>query len=235
MPPEHKVSSELNSAIEKELSKISQNFGGSAPETAVFDCKTSLFSYLTELLEINQQINLTAIRDYEEGVRAHIFDSIQLAHISGLGAVLDWGSGGGFPGVPLFLCRAYFQKEKARNIVAVLDSKKKKVSAAQEVFARIGFSSPPEFIWGRGEEVIKSRSFDSIVMRAVVPVGKTIPWLDHRVKSWYIFASSEQRAEWGSVSKRLENKGFSLSGEHTYALPGHHSKRFIVKLTSQNP
>ncbi len=69
--------------------------------------------YLALLLETNRTINLTAIRDPEDAWTRHLLDSLTLVPIlddaaPGAGTparVIDVGSGGGLPGLPLAICR----------------------------------------------------------------------------------------------------------------------------------
>ncbi|MEC7582919.1 MAG: RsmG family class I SAM-dependent methyltransferase [Planctomycetota bacterium] len=60
----------------------------------------SLLAYLDAMLEVNQQVNLTAIRDREQALVLHVLDGLA-AGLHGLRPqhVLDLGSGNGFPGV----------------------------------------------------------------------------------------------------------------------------------------
>ena len=61
-----------------------------------------VLTYLHLLLRWNQKINLTAIRDPEECVTRHFGESLLLArHMKLQGALLDIGSGAGFPGLAL--------------------------------------------------------------------------------------------------------------------------------------
>lgn len=68
-----------------------------------------LAHYLTLLLEANERFNLTAIREPEAAWRRHIIDSLTV--LPGLeqfvdgAAVIDVGSGGGLPGIPLAIAR----------------------------------------------------------------------------------------------------------------------------------
>lgn len=65
--------------------------------------------YLALLFDANKALNLTAIRDPAEAWRRHILDSLTLlAPLSDLAAgarVIDVGSGGGLPGIPLAIAR----------------------------------------------------------------------------------------------------------------------------------
>jgi 16S rRNA (guanine527-N7)-methyltransferase len=63
-----------------------------------------LATYLDLLLETNKQFNLTAIRSPEEAWTKHILDSLSLIpplSIESVDHVVDVGSGGGLPGIPL--------------------------------------------------------------------------------------------------------------------------------------
>ena len=66
--------------------------------------RTALADHLRLLLAWNTAINLTAIRDPTEAVRRHVLDSLTAVPIlreRGIDALVDLGSGGGFPGLPL--------------------------------------------------------------------------------------------------------------------------------------
>jgi len=65
-------------------------------------------SYLAHLITWNKTINLTAITDHEEIIIKHFVDSLAALVATSFpqnGAVLDVGSGGGFPGIPLKILR----------------------------------------------------------------------------------------------------------------------------------
>ena len=63
-----------------------------------------LLRYMELVLERNQHVNLTAITDRDEFIRKHYIDSLAAAALPEFQAaetVIDLGTGGGFPGVPL--------------------------------------------------------------------------------------------------------------------------------------
>ena len=73
------------------------------PET-----ETQLRALIDEVLRVNQQLNLTSIRDPEEAWTKHIIDSLQgldTGLFEGIKSVIDVGSGAGFPGLPLAIAR----------------------------------------------------------------------------------------------------------------------------------
>ncbi len=70
------------------------------------DVRTRLIDHVRLLLAWNEAINLTAIRSPEAALREHVLDSLAAVPVlrgRALDALLDLGSGGGFPGIPLAL------------------------------------------------------------------------------------------------------------------------------------
>lgn len=78
----------------------------------------------------NSRVNLTSIRDDREMVRRHFLESIQASPLlQEDGPILDFGSGNGFPGVPLKLLRP--------GKLKVLDASRKKCSFLKELFRQL--------------------------------------------------------------------------------------------------
>src|SRR6202021_1640898 len=114
--------------------------------------------YLALLVKWNGRINLTAIRD-EEGVLArHFVESIACAKAlpADIGTLLDFGSGGGFPGVPIALCRPEIA-------VTLAESQGKKAAFLQEAVRVLDL--PATVHAGRAESL--SGQFDCVTLRAV--------------------------------------------------------------------
>lgn len=85
---------------------------------------STLLNHLDWLLEANQSLNLTALSDAEEALRLHVVDSLTAVpelEQAPAGKLVDIGTGGGFPGVPLSVATG-------RQAV-LLDSVKKKADA----------------------------------------------------------------------------------------------------------
>ena len=83
--------------------------------------------YMDEILELNQHINLTAITDRTEFIRKHYADSLLCAgypEFRSAQSVIDVGTGGGFPGVPLAI--VFPEKE-----FVLIDSLNKRIRAEE--------------------------------------------------------------------------------------------------------
>jgi 16S rRNA (guanine527-N7)-methyltransferase len=119
-----------------------------------------LFLYLDLLLKWNVRTNLTAIRNPEEIVRRHFGESLFAArHLPPeTQTLLDFGSGAGFPGLPM----ALFRPDIA---VTLAESQNKKATFLREVVRALNV---PTEVWpNRVEAMPKSRQFDTVTLRAV--------------------------------------------------------------------
>ncbi len=78
--------------------------------------------FASELIDSNKKVNLTAITDAEEIAEKHILDSlIPSKYIPANASVIDLGTGGGFPGIPLKI----FMPSLSFSLV---DSSRKKIN-----------------------------------------------------------------------------------------------------------
>ena len=119
-----------------------------------------LSTYLDLLLKWNSRTNLTAIREPEEIVRRHFGESLFAArHVDpGMRTLLDFGSGAGFPGIPIALLR---------NDIAVTlaESQGKKASFLREATRTLGLTCQ---VWSaRVEAMPDTARFDTVTLRAV--------------------------------------------------------------------
>lgn len=121
-----------------------------------------LTRYGRELARVNAVTNLTAIRDEAEVARLHFLDCAALLKVEDFRGkcVIDVGSGGGFPGVPLRI----LQPDIA---LTTIDSVRKKVDFVENTCRALGLSDV-NCLWGRVEELPQLRErFDIAVSRAV--------------------------------------------------------------------
>ncbi|HEV2352659.1 MAG TPA: 16S rRNA (guanine(527)-N(7))-methyltransferase RsmG [Puia sp.] len=120
--------------------------------------------------EWNAKINVISRRDIDGLYEKHVLHSLAIAaafdFLPGM-EVIDIGTGGGFPGIPL----AIFFPQTSFHLV---DSIGKKIKVVDAVAAALGLTNVTTR-HGRAEE-IKGRKFDVAVSRAVAPLGELWSW-----------------------------------------------------------
>ena len=120
-----------------------------------------LLYYLQQLLFWNKAYNLTAIKDDQQALIKHIFDSLSIVPFLPAGDLLDIGTGAGLPAVIVAIC----QPQRA---VTALDSNQKKIRFIKQVASELGLKNLTP-VASRIEahagsyQVITSRAFASLV------------------------------------------------------------------------
>ena len=188
-----------------------------------------LEAYLELLLRKNEEVNLTALRDVELGFWKHIVDSLTLLQMDPLGPVVDWGSGGGLPGIPLALAR---RARGDHTPVHFLDSVGKKIRAVEEFGQALNLKHSLYFN-GRGEELIKAHQLngvETIVMRAVAPAERAVHWLNRSIPRWVHLLGPQQLEQWRAVEKKARSKGFQFGKLTSFDLPHQHGQRILLEL-----
>ena len=93
-----------------------------------------LLAFRDLLLKWNKTYNLTALRDPDQAISHHLLDSLAILPHVGSGPLLDVGSGGGLPGIPLAIARPELA-------VAMVDTVQKKASFLQQASIELGLKN----------------------------------------------------------------------------------------------
>ena len=126
-----------------------------------------LSNYVALILRWNARTNLTAVRDEEGILSRHIVESIACAQAlpAGIATLLDFGSGAGFPGLPIAICRPEIA-------VTLAESQGKKAAFLQEAARVLECSTwnnpvqnPIRVHSGRAETL--TTQYDCVTLRAV--------------------------------------------------------------------
>lgn len=138
------------------------------------DVQIAQFSQLYELYSFwNAQINVISRKDIDELYERHILHSLGIAKFCSFKAgesVLDVGTGGGFPGIPL----AILFPETQFHLV---DSIGKKIKVVTEVAAALGLKNV-KATHARAEQITDKYNF--IVSRAVTRLADFYPWIKNK-------------------------------------------------------
>ncbi|MBK0382412.1 16S rRNA (guanine(527)-N(7))-methyltransferase RsmG [Pedobacter sp. SD-b] len=123
----------------------------------------------------NSQINVISRKDIDLLYERHILHSLGIAEVCGFlpnQSVLDVGTGGGFPGIPLAILFPETQ-------FLLVDSIGKKIKVVNEVSSAIGLKNL-KAVHSRAEQI--NEKFDFIVSRAVTQLKDFYPWIKGKFK-----------------------------------------------------
>jgi 16S rRNA (guanine527-N7)-methyltransferase len=185
-----------------------------------------LYAFASELKKWSRKINLTAIRGDEEIALKHFLDSLALLRVVGLtGDLLDIGSGGGFPAIPLKITRRELQ-------VVSVDAVEKKIFFQRHVARILGLHGF-EALHARAEELAARRAgfFDWVVSRAFTDIPTfvriALPLLKEQGKIIAMKGRSG-REEAAAATASLRGMGGEVREIIEFHLPGSRDARSLI-------
>jgi 16S rRNA (guanine527-N7)-methyltransferase len=196
-----------------------------------------LFTYLQKLLDANQTTNLTAITDYSQALIKHLFDSLLiLKHDVFLKArrILDVGSGGGLPSIPLAICCPEKQ-------FISLEATKKKVNFQSQICQDL--TIPNHFAcWGRSEEYAHDQrhreTYDLVIARALATANTlaelTLPFLalsGHAI----FYKAKDYQNELQTAESAITILGCRILDRVSITLPGQYGERNLIIIKKVKP
>ena len=138
------------------------------------DCLARVGDYLARLLAMNERMNLTSITDASSAWERHALDALSLvphlADVPAGGRLVDIGSGGGIPGIPLAIARPDLH-------VALIESTQKKAWFLSNVSQALGLTHVRVHA-DRAEKLATgplARQFDVVTARAVARLAALVP------------------------------------------------------------
>jgi 16S rRNA (guanine527-N7)-methyltransferase len=169
-----------------------------------------LEKYCQLLWQHNEVLNLTRHTTYDLFVTRDLVDALQLsAQLRPDEDILDIGSGGGVPGIPLAILRPDLR-------VSLAESVGKKAKALEEVVAELRL--PVTVFAERAERLLDDLRFDAGVTRAVGSISKLTQWF---------------RGNWISLGRLLAIKGPKWVEEQAEAQAAGLLKNLQVKVAHQ--
>jgi 16S rRNA (guanine527-N7)-methyltransferase len=134
------------------------------------------FSDLRALYELwNNQINVISRKDVDNFYERHVLHSLGIAKVYAFQpgtSVLDVGTGGGFPGIPLAILFP-------ETTFVLVDSIGKKIKVVNEVASALGLTNVQAHHL-RAEQV--KGTFDFVISRAVTAMPVFIEWVKNKIK-----------------------------------------------------
>lgn len=196
--------------------------------------------YCDKILEWNEKINLTAIKDREMFRVKHIEDSlscIQLPEYDNAKRVADLGTGGGFPGIPL----AIASPEKK---FVLIDSLRKRLKIIDELCEELDIKNVMT-VHARAEELGNDKEhrekYDVCVSRAVARLNVLVEWGLPLVKlngAMIAFKGLKAEEEVEEAKKAIKILGGRLGRIYKYSLESEEAQSHslvIIKKENNTP
>ncbi len=166
------------------------------------------FSLLGEIYKtLNSRVNVVSRKDIDNIYSRHILHSVFIQSFFDFKAgseILDLGTGGGFPGIPLAILYP-------ETTFMLIDGTRKKIGIVKEVAEELGLKNV-QAKQVRAEE-LKSRKFDFVVSRAVASVDKLMAWSRPLLKTKQIHAIPNGLFTWKGGDPKKE---IALLPKHEY-------------------
>ena len=208
-------------SVEQQLTAGVAALGLALPHGGV----AKLLAYLALLDKWNRVYNLTAVRDAERMVSHHLLDSLAaVPYVQGgaphLVRVLDVGSGGGLPGIPLAIARPELQ-------VTLIDSIAKKTAFLLQAKAELGLGNL-NVVTGRVEDWRPAEGFDVITSRAFSDLKEFVALTRHLLKPagrWLAMKGLYPHEEIAGLPADVK-----VGADHALFVPGLEASRHLIVL-----
>ena len=187
-----------------------------------------LDEYCQRLWQQNEHLNLTRHTTYDKFVSRDLFDTLPLAESLGENwEVLDLGTGGGVPGIPLAILRPDLQ-------ISLCESVEKRVKAVDRIVAELELPIPVHH--GRVGDILEDFRFDAVMARAVGPLHKILGWINphwNDVSRLYLVKGPRWIEERGDARHLGLLGGVELRKVAEYTRPGNDGASVLLKLWSK--
>lgn len=162
-----------------------------------------MFAQLTPLYEDwNSKINVVSRKDIDKLQLHHVLHSLAIAKFAQMAEVfkpgtkiMDVGTGGGFPGIPLAIMFPEVD-------FLLVDSIGKKIKVVTEVANALELKNV-RAVKARAEEI--DEKFDFVVSRAVTDLGNFLPWVKGKYTKGVIYLKGGDLNPGGALYQELEN------------------------------
>ena len=180
-----------------------------------------LLAYATLLYKWNRTYSLTALRQQDKAVSHHLLDSLAVLPFVTTGNLLDVGSGGGMPGIPLAIARPELR-------VTLLDSNSKKAAFLKQAAIELALTNISVHC-GRVEQYHPQDCFSAITSRAFSELADFVLLTRHLLCSdgrWLAMKGIWPHDEIARLPQDV-----AVDEVHRLAVPGVDGERHLVLMS----
>jgi 16S rRNA (guanine527-N7)-methyltransferase len=180
-----------------------------------------LLAYVAVLYKWNKTYSLTAMREQDKAISHHLLDSLAVLPFVPEGSLLDVGSGGGMPGIPLAIARPDLR-------VTLLDSNSKKAAFLRQAAIELALTNISVHC-GRVEQYHPSVGFSAIVSRAFSELADFVGLSRHLLQAdgrWLAMKGSWPQDEIARLPAEVQ-----VEAVHRLLVRGVEGERHLVVLS----
>lgn len=211
----------LSQPSDSQLSEALVRYQLDLPEDVV----NKLQQYCLLLWDWNTKMNLTRHTSFDAFVTRDLADTLCLSkHLPRGSRVLDVGSGGGVPGIPLAILRDDLK-------ISLAESIGRKSAALQSMVQTMQIRAAVQA--DRAENVLKRHRFDVVTARAVAPLDKLMTWFQSSWKAinqLYLIKGPRWTEERKVAESKGMLKGFSVDVLESWSTPGRDGNSVLLKV-----
>ena len=188
----------------------------------------NLYKYMTGIIEWNDKVNVTAITEERLFIVKHFIDSLIInQYLEGKEKIIDIGTGGGFPGIPLKI----LNNEKKFTLI---DSVNKKLNVIRNLSEKIGLENL-EIIHTRAEDLANKKEYremyDVATTRAVSNLSTILEYMLPFIKVGGIavcMKGPNYKEELKEAQKAIEVLGGKLEKVETFMVEEEMERNIII-------
>ena len=184
------------------------------------DVRAKLADYLALIAKWNRVHNLTAVRETEKMVSAHLLDCLAIVPHLSAHSVLDVGSGAGLPGIPLALMWP-------QSGVVLLDSNHKKAAFLRQAVIELGLKNAT-VVCERVETWQPKQDFDLVISRAFSDLHEFVRLAGRHCRAGGLIAA--MKGVYPDEELAQLPGGFKLHSIVPLAVPGLPAARHLILL-----
>ncbi|MCL2026621.1 MAG: 16S rRNA (guanine(527)-N(7))-methyltransferase RsmG [Leptospirales bacterium] len=186
----------------------------------------SLFAAFYNLLTShNDKYDLTRIKNFDDIIIKHFIDSVYFTKFITLPAsIIDIGTGGGFPGIPLKIMNPELK-------ITLAEPKSRRVAFLEKAVQELGFSDTVIY-----PHLVTDKSFlnaDAVITRALESVNDTLARVSHFLPDGALvlfMKGPEAETDLREIDEK-NAANFNMSADNKYTLPGTTYKRRLIVFT----